>query len=154
MVRAEDKIVAARLRLRDHDGAALEALPAPTMPAPMPAGPTPTKILVAEDDPVLLAKLAELLAVTGEPIFTATNGEEAILAMGEHEPRVVVSDWVMPGIDGVELCRQIRKRSGADPVHFIMLTAHSDKSRLLDAYEAGIDDFVSKPFDAEVLLAR
>jgi diguanylate cyclase (GGDEF)-like protein len=72
----------------------------------------------------------------------------------EHTPRVVISDWSMPVKDGVELCRDIRARSEASPVHFIMLTAHSDKSRLLDAYDAGINDFISKPFDLEELLAR
>jgi diguanylate cyclase (GGDEF)-like protein len=71
-----------------------------------------------------------------------------------HSPRVVVSDWVMPNLDGVELCRRIRARGDACPTHFIMLTAHSDKAQLLDAYEAGVDDFVSKPFEPEAFLAR
>ena len=72
----------------------------------------------------------------------------------EQCPRLVLSDWEMPGMDGVELCRQIRRRTYAEPIHFIMLTAHSDKSRLLEAYKAGVDDFIAKPFDTEELLAR
>ena len=84
----------------------------------------------------------------------APDGKEGLRLWQEHTPRVVISDWNMPEKDGVELCREIRERSQSAPVHFIMLTAHSDKGRLLDAYQAGINDFISKPFDLEELLAR
>jgi putative two-component system response regulator len=152
---AEKQVTAVKLRLQDD----VEP-PAPAeQPIPVPeagqAGANPSKILIAEDDPVLLAKLTELLAATGEPIFTATNGAEAMKLITERGPRVVVSDWVMPEMDGLQLCKAIRGRSDdISPIHFIMLTANTQKSQLLDAYESGIDDFVSKPFDAEELLAR
>jgi len=60
----------------------------------------------------------------------------------------------MPSMDGVELCERIRARAEISPTHFIMMTAHSDKIQLLDAYRAGVDDYVSKPFEPEVFLAR
>ncbi len=96
----------------------------------------------------------ELLSVTGERVFPAVDGEEAWKIFSEKSPRVIVSDWVMPKMDGVELCRRIRACPDPGSAHFIMLTAHGDKARLLDAYQAGVDDFVSKPFDPEEFLAH
>jgi putative two-component system response regulator len=153
-LRAEKQIIAARERLRDTSEPALPPMPIPAAPPPGQCGASPCKIVIAEDDPLLLKKLTELLSATGETVFATCNGREALKVLEEQNARVVVSDWVMPEMDGVALCRTIRARTGREPVHFIMLTAHSDKSRLLDAYEAGVDDFVSKPFDPEELLAR
>jgi putative two-component system response regulator len=154
-LRAEKQIVAVRESLRDNtEPFAVPRVTLPSTPPLVQCGPTTCSILVAEDDPVILDHLIELLTVTGELIFPVTNGEDALRVMEEQAPRVVVSDWVMPKIDGVELCRRIRARGEASPTHFIMLTSHTDKARLLDAYEAGADDFVSKPFESEALLAR
>jgi putative two-component system response regulator len=111
-------------------------------------------ILVVEDDALILARLRELLATTGEEVLTASNGEEALRILEDRKPRIVISDWVMPGVDGLTLCRKIRAGNHADRVYFIMLTAHSDKSRLLEAYDAGVDDFISKPFGTDELLAH
>jgi putative two-component system response regulator len=154
-MRAEQQITEVRLRLQDGTApvAATEESPSPAQLA-QPVGPNPTQILVVEDDPDIRAKLVELLSATGEKIFSAGDGKEALAILEGQNPRVVVADWVMPEMDGLDLCRYIRGRLDCDPIHFIMLTAHSDKSRLLDAYQAGIDDFVSKPFEAEELLAR
>jgi putative two-component system response regulator len=153
-LRAEEQIIAVWERLRDTSEPALQnvAIPLPLPPAQ--CNPASNGILVVEDDPVLLQKLMGLLASTGESVCSASDGEEAMRVIAAQHPRVVLSDWVMPKIDGVELCRQLRLRSDASPIHFIMLTAHSDKSQLLAAYRAGVDDFVSKPFDQEELLAR
>ncbi|HEY1628445.1 MAG TPA: diguanylate cyclase, partial [Tepidisphaeraceae bacterium] len=102
----------------------------------------------------LLNQLTQWLAATGERVCQAVDGKAALEIWREQNPRVIVSDWEMQNMNGVELCRQIRAQSGGDTVHFIMLTAHSEKSRLLDAYQAGVDDFIAKPFDPEELLAR
>ncbi|HEY4329334.1 MAG TPA: response regulator [Phycisphaerae bacterium] len=154
-VRAEEQIIAVRESLR-NEGELVSAprVTLPTTPALVQCGPIACNILVAEDDPLVMDHLIELLSVTGERVFPATNGVDALRIFDEHGPRVIVSDWVMPEMDGVQLCRAIRSRVDAPPAHFIMLTAHTDKARLLDAYQAGADDFVSKPFDQEVLLAR
>jgi putative two-component system response regulator len=152
-LRAEDQILAVRERLRDKvEPARLAIIPPP--PRSDGAGPSPCKLLIVEDDPVLLEKLINLLTATGEPVFQAIDGEEGLELWREHSPRVVISDWVMPKKDGVELCRDIRKLSRSEPTHFIMLTANSDRDRLLDAYKVGVDDFIAKPFDHEELLAR
>jgi diguanylate cyclase (GGDEF)-like protein len=153
--RAEADIIAARERLSDRPDFAMQSVNIPAPPTPEQCSRTLCKILVVEDDPVILAKLQELLAATGERIYSAPTGQEALAILEEKRPQIVICDWVIPAPDGAELCRRIRLDSaGKQPVHFIMLTGHSDKSHLLDAYAAGTDDFVSKPFDPEELLAR
>jgi cyclic di-GMP phosphodiesterase len=154
-IRAEQQIIEVRASLSDTvEPVAAPRMTLPTTPPLVQCGPAACSILIAEDDPLILDQLIELLTVTGERIFPVNNGADALKVLDEQMPRVVVSDWVMPRMDGVELCRQIRARAEANPAYFIMLTAHTDKARLLDAYEAGADDFVSKPFEPEVLLAR
>jgi len=153
-IRAERQIVSVSDTFRDVPASPVESQMALADPPAVIAGPSPCKMLIVEDDPIVRQKLIKLLTATGEPVFAAADGEEAMQIVAEQTPRVVVSDWVMPRMDGVDLCRRIRSASATDPTHFIMLTAHSDKSRLLDAYQAGVDDFVSKPFDPEELLAR
>jgi cyclic di-GMP phosphodiesterase len=154
-LRAESQIIAVGESLRDD----MLPMRSPrvtlsSMPPLVQCGPSACTILIAEDDPLIMHQLVDLLTVTGERVFPVTNGEDALRVMEEKCPRVVVSDWVMPKVDGVELCRRIRAQGETNHTHFIMLTAHSDKGRLLDAYAAGVDDFVSKPFEPEVLLAR
>jgi diguanylate cyclase (GGDEF)-like protein len=156
---SDPEVVAACLRVEKQNLAvrgAVQSSDLPNLPVPEPdaAGPWACKILIADDDRLTRDKLRELIAAAGHVVFTAADGIEALRIWQEHTPRVVISDWYMPGKDGVELCRDIRARSESEPVHFIMLTAHSDKHRLLDAYDAGINDFISKPFDFEELLAR
>jgi putative two-component system response regulator len=153
-LRAEKLIIAVRERLSDVPPPPSEPVLIPELPVVNEAASNPCPILVVDDDPLLRARLVELLSVTGEPIISASDGEEATRLLIERSPRVVLSDWVMPKSDGVELCRRIRARGGESPVHFIMMTTHSEKSRLLEAYDAGVDDFVVKPFDHEELLAR
>ncbi|HZK81396.1 MAG TPA: response regulator [Humisphaera sp.] len=153
-VRAEAQIIAVHERLRDETLPTPQAVVSSPTVTPTSSDPHSCKILIVEDDPVVREKLVELLAGTGEPIFQATNGVEAMRVLDEHRPRLLVSDWVMPKMDGVELCGHIRRDVSIEPIYFIMLTAHSEKERLLDAYRAGVDDFVAKPFDAEELLAR
>jgi putative two-component system response regulator len=152
--RAELKIISAGQRLREV-AEIVSVVPHVEVPVPVQqTGPSPCGVLIVEDDQVLLQRLVQLISATGEQVYTATDGHKAMRLWRDHAPRIIVSDWLMPGMDGVELCQQIRGECTEEPVHFIMLTAHSDKARLLDAYRAGVDDFISKPFDTEELLAR
>jgi len=153
-LRAERQIVEVRNRLRDETETPVASQTVVTAPTNGVVGPSPCKILVAEDDPLLREKLVEWLSATGEPVIAAADGEEALRLVNEQHPQVIVSDWVMPKMDGVDLCRAVRAIPQSDIPHFIMLTAHGEKSRLLDAYTAGVDDFLAKPFDWEELLAR
>jgi diguanylate cyclase (GGDEF)-like protein len=84
----------------------------------------------------------------------ACNGVEALSLFDQYQPRLIISDWSMPEMDGLELCRRIRARSGGNHVHFIMLTMHSSETDLARAFDAGVDDFLAKPFHETAMLTR
>jgi diguanylate cyclase (GGDEF)-like protein len=113
-----------------------------------------TRVLLVEDDPIIRAPLARILREAHYEVIEATDGAEALRMTEGHPPQIVISDWSMPNLDGIALCRELRRRQSSDPLHFIMLTVHSDKLRLVEAFEAGVDDFLSKPFDERELLVR
>lgn len=106
------------------------------------------KILAVEDDPVALAVLTQALRKQGHEVITATDGDTALEALERDEVRVVVSDWMMPTVSGLELCRQVRARLGRDYVYFILLTGKiPSEENQREAIEAGVDDFLQKPLD-------
>lgn len=104
------------------------------------------KVLAVEDDPVALAVLTRTLRKLGHEAVTARDGEEALRLLETESVRMIVSDWMMPGVDGLELCRRVRGRLGSDYVYFVLLTGRepsADNQR--EAIEAGVDDFLNKP---------
>jgi DNA-binding response OmpR family regulator len=106
------------------------------------------KVLAVEDDPVALAMLKRALQKLGHEVVTATDGQQALEAIEREEFRVVVSDWIMPGVDGLELCRRLRARLGRDYVYFILLSGIlPSEENQKEAIEAGVDDFLHKPLD-------
>jgi signal transduction histidine kinase len=112
------------------------------------------KILVAEDDRATQLRLQSDLAAWGYEPVVASNGREAWeLYQAEHFP-LVISDWMMPEMDGLELVRNIRSERSESYVFVIMLTAQGDTSKLVEGMEAGADDFVSKPFERDELRVR
>ncbi len=113
------------------------------------------KILIVEDDLVARAVLRQALRHLGHEVVEAADGQAA-LGMLETDPvRVVVSDWMMPTLDGLGLCRAIRGRVGADYVYFILLTGRSaDPDNQREAIEAGVDDFLTKPLDVQEIWMR
>jgi putative two-component system response regulator len=153
-LRAEDQIIAAQQRLRDDTRFLIPKPFELAVQLPKPSSSSECKILLAEDDPLLRAKLRELLLATGEPVYMAEDGSQAIELLELHAPRILVSDWIMPKMDGIELCQHVRGRNKADSVHFIMLTVNCDKEHLLEAFKSGVDDFIAKPFEPEEVLAR
>jgi len=120
------------------------------MQSPSGCGP----ILIVDDDPVCLAMLSEVLREMGYTCQTASNGHEALDLIFQGDFRIVISDWQMPGMSGLELCRRIRKRSLSGYVYFILLTSLDRRENLIAGLRAGADDFISKPFDTEELLVR
>lgn len=104
------------------------------------------KVLAVEDDPVALAVLSRALRRLGHEVVTAPDGNAA-LELLKHDPvRVVVSDWMMPNMDGLEFCRRLRARVGSDYVYFILLSAKlPSEENQRAAIEAGVDDFLQKP---------
>ena len=113
------------------------------------------KILIAEDDPVSLKILQAALQSDGHEVVMATDGMEAWERYDRGPVRVIVSDWMMPGIDGLEFCRRVRARASTEYTYFILLTANNPgRENLRAAMAAGIDDFVSKPLDREAIYMR
>lgn len=113
------------------------------------------KILIAEDDPVSVKILQFTLQHFGHEVVTAAHGTEAWEKFERDPVRVIVSDWMMPGLDGLQLCQKVRERPKTDYTYFILLTAiNTGRENLRKAMDAGIDDFLPKPLDREAILMR
>jgi len=112
-------------------------------------------ILIADDDPTSLLLLQTVLARWGHEITTTTNGTDAArLLEGPGAPRLAILDWMMPGLTGPEVCRQVRSRVVAAPPYLILLTAKEGKEFIVTGLHSGADDFIAKPFDPDELQAR
>lgn len=112
------------------------------------------RVLVVEDDPVSRRILTGALESLGHETLLAEDGEEAWLRLAAEPVEVVITDWMMPRVDGLELTRRIRARTRERYTWVLLLTALRGKERFLDAMAAGADDFMSKPLDREELHAR
>jgi two-component system, cell cycle response regulator len=112
------------------------------------------KILVAEDDPDSRELLSWLLQKLGYEVVTTENGNKAWETFRRGRFRLVISDILMPELDGLELCRRIRKHNQSKYTYVIIITALIGKKDYLEGMEAGADDFVTKPFDPDELKAR
>ncbi len=113
------------------------------------------KILAVEDDAVARAVLRQALKRLGHDAVEAKDGEEAWRKLEADPVRVVVSDWVMPESDGLELCRKIRSRVGSEYIYFILLTSRdATEENQAAAADAGVDDFLTKPLDVNELWTR
>lgn len=112
------------------------------------------QILVGEDEPISRALLESLLGSWGHTVRCARDGASAWETFcGTPGIRVAILDWMMPGLDGVEVCRRIRAMGG-DYVYIILLTAKDQSQDVVTAFEAGVDDYITKPFEATELQAR
>jgi DNA-binding response OmpR family regulator len=118
-------------------------------PEPVPA--TRVRALVVDDEPSLVTVVAGYLRREGFSVDTAADGEAALAAARTHRPDVVVLDLMLPGIDGVEMCRQLRTFSDA---YVIMLTARTEEVDKLIGLSVGADDYLTKPFSPRELVAR
>jgi len=113
------------------------------------------KILVAEDQTVSRHILAANLRKWGYDVIAVENGSRAWDALqAEGAPQLAILDWLMPGMDGIDICREIRKSPGARPVYLILLTARRGQEDKIHGLQAGADDYITKPFDREELRAR
>jgi phosphoserine phosphatase RsbU/P len=113
------------------------------------------RVLIADDDDVSRLELEALLTRHGHEVVAASDGAEAWeLLRGEDPPRLAVLDWLMGEMDGVEVCRRARGRPGLRDVYLILLTSRGDKEHVLAGLQAGANDYVTKPFDRDELLAR
>jgi serine phosphatase RsbU (regulator of sigma subunit) len=110
------------------------------------------RIVVIEDDPAILRGLADSLRAASYDVLTAANGEDGYGLVRERQPDLVILDLTLPGLNGYEVCRQIRRHGLATPV--LMLTAQSLEDNRIQGFEAGADDYVTKPFSLKELLGR
>ncbi|MGI9069256.1 MAG: GGDEF domain-containing response regulator [Pyrinomonadaceae bacterium] len=113
------------------------------------------RILIAEDDPVSSRLLATTLTKWGHDVVTTDNGLEAWAALQKDDaPRLAIIDWMMPGIEGPEICRRVRREIKTAPTYIILLTALRQKEQMVAGLEAGADDYLCKPFDRHELRVR
>jgi len=113
------------------------------------------KVLIAEDDPVSRRLLEVFLTKWGYQIVVASSGTEALELLAQIDaPRLALLDWMMPGLEGVQVCRKIRERKDRPYVYLLLLSARTQKEDLLLGLESGADDYLTKPFNAPELRAR
>ena len=111
-------------------------------------------ILVAEDEGALITLLRYNLEREGYRVLEAQDGEEALLVAAEEKPDVVLLDWMLPQLSGIEVCRRLRGRQETRNVPIIMLTARGEESDRIRGLDTGADDYLTKPFSMTELLAR
>jgi diguanylate cyclase (GGDEF)-like protein len=112
------------------------------------------KILIAEDDKVSQRIRKKNIAEWGYDIAVAANGDEALRTLREGDVRLAILDWMMPGINGIELCRHVREDGGPKYVYLIMLTSRDRRQDIVEGLEAGADDYMAKPVNFLELRAR
>jgi putative two-component system response regulator len=112
------------------------------------------RVLVADDNEVSLTLMEAVLTQAGYSVDTARDGAEALVKVREGGARLVVTDWEMPGMSGVELCRAVRTLDLPGYVYVLLVTSHDNAAHTVEGLTAGADDFVGKPFDPGVFLAR
>jgi sigma-B regulation protein RsbU (phosphoserine phosphatase) len=112
------------------------------------------KVLIAEDDAASQLLLATWLKKLGHEVFCANDGLDALLSFHRDDPSVVITDWMMPRLDGPQLCRKIRADRQPHYVYVIMVTALGGKEHYVEGMNAGADDFMTKPCDMDELAAR
>ncbi|HEX6118655.1 MAG TPA: phosphate regulon transcriptional regulator PhoB [Dongiaceae bacterium] len=111
-------------------------------------------VLVVEDEAALVTLLRYNLEREGFRVIDAANGEEALLIVKEQRPDLILLDWMLPALSGIEVCRQIRRSPEHRRTPVIMLTARGEESDKLRGLEVGADDYVTKPFSPSELVAR
>ena len=113
------------------------------------------RILLVEDDPTSLVLVEGLLSnILGHTVFTASNGQQALSLSMEVLPHVVITDWLMPVMSGLELTRSLRATEWGQNLYIIMLTSIEDEEEIITAFDAGVDDYVTKPINIRAFRAR
>ena len=115
---------------------------------------TRPRILIVEDEEPLSLLLRYNLESEGYEVESAMRGDDAELMLKEHLPDLVLLDWMLPGLSGIELCRRLRQRSDTKTLPIILLTARGEEDERVRGLATGADDYVVKPFSVPELLAR
>lgn len=112
------------------------------------------KILIVEDEPAMVELLRYNLESDGFDVVSAHDGEEGLLAVEEEQPDLLLLDWMLPGVSGIELCRRIRRDGKNSALPIIMITARGEEHDRVRGLDIGADDYVTKPFSPAELMAR
>ncbi|WP_334127831.1 phosphate regulon transcriptional regulator PhoB [Sneathiella sp.] len=112
------------------------------------------KILIVEDEPAMVELLRYNLESEGFDVVSAHDGEEGLLAVEEEQPDLLLLDWMLPGVSGIELCRRIRRDGKNSALPIIMITARGEEHDRVRGLDIGADDYVTKPFSPAELMAR
>jgi diguanylate cyclase (GGDEF)-like protein len=113
------------------------------------------RVLIVDDDPTMRSMLEGVLGdVLGHSVISASDGQTALAIALERTPQVVITDWMMPGMDGPALCQALRATEWGQTMYVVMLTSIEDEEEIVQAFEAGVDDFLVKPINIRQLRAR
>jgi putative two-component system response regulator len=114
------------------------------------------RLLITDDDPIALEMLKEFLSDAGHEVICAEDGQQALELLQKEEFQILITDWEMPRLNGIELCKEIRKGGIANSgyLYVILLTSHGSVGERVQGLSAGADDFITKPFEPQELLAR
>jgi len=111
-------------------------------------------VLIVEDEPDVLLLLENRMRGAGYEVESVTDGEQALEAVAQREPAVIILDWMMPKLDGLEVCQRVRSTDTERRIKVLMLTAKSQQHDIDRAYAAGADDYIVKPFSSRDLIDR
>lgn len=112
------------------------------------------KILIAEDEQFSRQMLQTILIREGHGVIAVEDGQKALEIFDKEVPDMLITDWMMPNVDGLELCRRVRALNLPSYVYIVLLTALTEKERIIEGLDAGADDYVTKPYERTELLAR
>lgn len=116
--------------------------------------PMKPRILIVEDEAALMAMLRYNLEKEGYQVDEAADGQEALIKVAEEKPDLVLLDWMLPQLSGIEVCRQLRRHPETRNLPIIMLTARGEETDRVRGLDAGADDYIAKPFSPSELMAR
>lgn len=133
-----------------------QVLPAPEIQeiARADAMPNRLRVLVADDDASMRAVLKSMLTHAGHDVVLAASGREALELSLEVQPHIMITDWLMPEMNGIELIQALRQTRVGRGMYMLLLTGLGDEDKLVEAFEAGVDDYMAKPLNQRVLTAR
>lgn len=112
------------------------------------------RVLVVDDDRSMRALLERMLVAAGHHVVSASNGVEALSLIEKERPQLIVTDWLMPQMDGIALCRELRSKPENRSIYVIIVTMQESSDKLVEAFEAGADDYLNKPITPKVFFAR
>lgn len=146
-----------RRKNRSDDEVSGGASPAELQPVALPLEPAElggTRILLIDDDKRMLRLLRHHLVKEGYEVFVAESSSEGLEKALRLAPQIVITDWMMPGMSGVKLCSTLRQTESGRKMYVLIVTAREDDEQVVEAFQAGADDYIVKPFNSQILLAR